>query len=926
MIQGSSQRDSRATASISPELRRTVRLLGDSLGQVLREQGGPELFDAVEGLRRRAVRLRGPAHRGGRRSLAAAARRLHPSVGIDVVRAFGTYFLLINLAEEAERIRRLRAHETGEAGPRSDSLAGVVAGLAARGASRASVAQALAQLRIQPVLTAHPSEVRRRSVITHLIRVRGRLGQVHASGLTPAEREQARDGLLRDITALWQTDEVRPVPPTPLQEVAHGLRYLSGSIMDVVPRLRRELDDALAQYFPGLRVPPGALRAGSWMGGDRDGNPLVTHDVTRTTVTLQARAALDRYVTLVDELFGSLSQSVRRVTVSDELRGSLERDRAELPDAAATATRDFPLEPYRQKLYLTAARLAATRRRLADEPAVGAYASAADLASDLDLIARSLAAHGGERQARDEVAPLQDLLASFGFHLAQLDVRQHSAIHAEAVDLVLNDRYGVAGYSEMDEAGREIALLDALAHPLPPREPANEAVAAIAAMRDAQRRLGEDACHTYIISAADGVSDALEVLLLAHEAGLLDPGSEPGRSEGAIRVVPLFESAASLRASGAIVDRLLSLDVHRSTLARWGNVQEIMVGYSDSNKDAGFLAANWELYQAKRRLAEVCARHGVGLMVFHGRGGAIGRGGGPTMRAIRAEPPGVLAARFKSTEQGEVIHTRYGNPDIAHRHLEQIIGAVLRASVEPDPAPSESWIAAMDRLSAAGYRAYRELVYETDGFFDYFIQSTPIREILDLNASSRPAARGQTLSMDSIRAIPWVFSWTQSRAILPGWYGVGTGLSELLGRKQSDREGIRLAREMYRDWAFFASLVDNVQISLAVADIETAAMYAELVDDEDLRQRVFSTIRSEYERSLAAVLAVSDQTELLENLPVLRDAIALRNPYVDPLHAIQVESLRALRRTNGDTAATEQLRYLVHHSINAISAGLQSTG
>lgn len=912
---------------IAPDLRRAVRLLGDSLGQVLREQGGEELFMAVEQLRHRAIAARRARTGGQQNALISQVGRLSLAAATQTVRAFGTYFLLINLAEEAERLRRLRAREAADyPRPRPDSIQGSVQALSEEGVPAEAVAAALRQLHVQPVLTAHPSEVRRRSIITHLLRVRSRLETLSGPWASPSERAAAQNALLRDITALWQTDEVRPSPPTPLQEVAHGLRYLTGSIVDVVPRLQRELNQALADGYPGLAPGRAFLRFGSWMGGDRDGNPFVTHEVTRATLLQQAEAILNRYLHDIDGLVGSLSQSTRRVGVSAELIDAIARDARMLPTTYAELVEQFPLELYRQKLQLMAARIQSTRRRLTFDTADAAYTSADEFIDDLQVIQRSLTEHGAGRLADHEVEELIQCVRAFRFHLAQLDVRQHSSVHAEAVEAILATRYGISGYRQLNEAQKEAVLIRILAHPLPPDSgvASTEPLAVLATMREMQDLLGEDACHTYIISAADGASDVLEVLLLATEAGLLRPSG--ARSAGAIRVVPLFESVESLRDSAGVIDRLLSLDVHRSTLVRWNNVQEVMVGYSDSNKDAGFLAANWELYRAKAALSEVCARHKVGLMIFHGRGGAIGRGGGPSIRAIQAEPPETLQARFKTTEQGEVIHTRYSHPEIAHRHLEQVIGAVLRASVEEGVRPETSWVEAMDELSEGAHRAYRELVYETDGFFDYFLQATPIREIPDLNASSRPTQRTLTVTMQSLRAIPWVFSWTQSRANLPGWYGVGTALRAYLADGRSQAGRLSLLQEMYGEWPFFGSLLDNVQISLAVADMDTAALYAGLVEDRATARAILDRIIDEYHQAQTAILAISGQSHLLETLPVLRDSISLRNPYVDPLHALQVDLLRRLRAAQPGSPEAEQLRYAVHHSINAIAAGLQSTG
>ncbi|MSQ23649.1 MAG: phosphoenolpyruvate carboxylase [Chloroflexi bacterium] len=921
-------------STIAPELRRNVRMLGDALGVVLREQGGSELFDTVEDLRKLAISARRAGASSAQAALLDRVRRLDSELAIEAVRAFGTYFLLINLAEEFERVRRLHLREARNYPlPRPESIAEAVAGLVERGVGSAALALILAGLHIQPVLTAHPSEVRRRSVITHLMRAAGHLSELATTGLSRGTKASAEAALLGDISALWQTDEVRQSPPTPLQEVHHGLRYLTSSIYQVLPTLRRELGAALTSSYPDLAVDHPFLRFGSWMGGDRDGNPFVTHEITRATMLLQADAVLARYEADLNELVGSLSQSRRRVEVSQELLDSVQAAGERLPQVAQLGAAEFPLEPYRQKLGLMVARLEGTRQGLAGGSGAAGYDSPDQLLEDLRIIWRSLQANRGARQAA-EVAELIQRVEGFGFHLAQLDVRQHSAVNEHAVAEILARRYGTAGYSGLTEAEKQGILLARLGEPdrgpdttsPDPRSPdpeSNEALAVFGVMHELQNLLGAESCHTYIISATEDVSDVLEVLFLAREAGLI--GRElPGIRPGAIRIVPLFESVESLRRSGAIMDRLLGLDLHRATLRQWGDVQEIMVGYSDSNKDGGFLTANWELYRAKQALAETCARHGVGLMLFHGRGGAIGRGGGPTVRAIAAEPAGSLQGRFKSTEQGEIVHTRYGNAEIAHRHLEQVIGAVIQASAAPEPDPKAGWVSAMEAVSERAYRAYRTLVYETPRFFEFFTQATPIQEILDLNTGSRPAQRGQTVAMETLRAIPWVFSWTQSRANLPGWFGAGSALGEYIDRGPDNLETLRV---MYREWTFFRSLIDNVQISLAIADISTAHLYAALMDDQGLADQILGEITSEYAQAERSVLAVTRQHHLLESIPVLRDSISLRNPYVDPLHAIQVELLRRLRAaTAGGGEEVDLLKYAVHHSINAIAAGLQSTG
>ncbi len=907
-------------------------MLGNALGTVLDEQAGSELLQAVEVLRRTAINRRRRVDPPRRNGVVELVEDLDDPALTNVTRAFTTYFHLINIAEETERLRRLRQHEVHD-GIRPQSLSDTLSRIAKRGVPVERVKAVLDQLRIQPVLTAHPSEVRRRSVISHLIRIRECLTQLKRVALTPAERGFLDEALLREITVLWQTDEIRPTRPTPLGEVDHGLYYLKSTGYTILPVLHRELQDAVASAYPGLSGATGAfLHFGSWIGGDRDGNPFITHEVTEDALLLQRDLALEAYAGELRELVDALSQSARRVAVSEALLSSIEQDALRLPAEAEAARRQFPFEPYRQKLSFMQAKLANVTSDPAKEQAgPAAYAAPGELLADVRLLHDDLFANGGRRQATTQVADFMRRVEAFGFHLAALDVRQNSAVHTAAVGEIMRLAGSTPRYDELGELERRSLLNDAILGGLELADRAEysdetrELIQLLQTIRAVQARFGPEACHTYIISDSAAVSHVLEVLLLARVTGLVQLDGRR-RLTGALRVVPLFERVESLEAASRIMDELLELDLHRSLLTRWGDVQEVMVGYSDSNKDGGYLTANWLLYQAKRALAEVCAAHDVGLMLFHGRGGAIGRGGGPTIRAIMAEPPEALAGRFKTTEQGEVIHTRYANPEIAHRHLEQVIGAVLLASLEDAAEPASDWLDCMTKLAGDALRAYRALVVDMPGFIEYFLQSTPIEEISDLPTSSRPARRGGSeADIGSLRAIPWVFSWTQSRANLPGWYGVGSALEAQLA-VGPDR--VRVLQKMYQRWPFFHSLIANASISRAVADMRTAALYADLVENRALREQVFEAIEAEYRRTQASLLVVSGQSALLNDVPVLRDSIGLRNPYVDPLHAIQVRSLRELRaaRAGGREADVERWRSIVAHAINGIAAGMQSTG
>ncbi len=927
-------REDEARRSIVPaELRENVRMLGAALGTVLREQGGPELYGLVEEIRQAAIAARRDGSDRERGALAGHLAGLESESALQVIRAFATYFHLINIAEETERLRRLRERETrDQPSERVGSIADAIRRLAKDRVDAAQLARLVRKLHVQLVFTAHPSEVRRRSIITHLVRTRVQLTRLRTTSLSPSEQGAGTAALLREITALWQTDEARAQAQTPMEEVANGLFYLSGTVYDIVPELYRDLQQALGAYYPGNPFTVGTfLRFGSWIGGDRDGNPSITHAITRDALLGQHRTLLDRYDAELEELVGTLSQSTRRVEVAAELAASLAADKAEFPSLAREVEQQFPFEPYRQKLRLMRARLAASAQPADAASTRARYRDSAALVADLRVIQGSLEEHSGSRQAHAEVADLICRVAAFGFHLASLDVRQDAGVHEAAVAHVLARR-GIAGdYQRLPGPERAALLARTLADATWSRAidrdfaPATEeALRVFETMREIQGTLGAEACHTYVVSQTGHVSDLLAVLFLAREAGLTEPVAD-GTAPGVIRLVPLFEQIDALRRSGEIMDALLQFEPHRAMLSRWDDVQEVMVGYSDSNKDGGYLTANWEVYRAKRAIAEVCRRHGVELMLFHGRGGAIGRGGGPTQRAIAVEPPGALQGRFKTTEQGEVVYTRYANPAIAHRHLEQLIGAVLLASGRGDDPIEPRWVACMEELSARAYAAYRALVYETPRFVEYFLEATPNREIGEMHHSSRPARRAGGEDIASLRAIPWVFSWAQTRVNVPGWYGVGTALAASI---EDGRGGLDLLQEMYGAWPFFRTLLDNAQISMATSDMVTAAQYAQLVRDRALAERIFPQIVAEYKRSERAILTITAQSALLDCLPVLRESIALRNPYVDPLHAVQVEFLRRLRARppEGNGGNDERLRYVVHHSINGIAAGLQSTG
>ena len=894
-------------------LRDDVRLLGELVGDVLREQGGSELFEDVEHVRQAAIELR--SGRGSDAELIAWAEGQSTRRLLQLVRAFSTYFHLINLAEQHHRVRTLRERQRAQGGPLHESVAAAFQELAAAGIAPGEVVHGLERLEIHPVLTAHPSEARRRTLLHHLERAAELIEKLDDERASPRARERVLEELRARITLIWQTAEARSERPSVLDEVQSVVYVLAGTVYDVLPLVRRSVDlamrDALGQPKPLVRGP--RLRFGSWVGGDRDGNRAVTPEVTRAAARLARSAVLRRYRDEVQRLGRDLSISGRLVGCSPALQASIDSDRDALGVQAVAQWHD---EPYRRKLGLIAERL-----RRADTGGSGGYASAEELRQDLQLVVDSLCAFGGERIAEGGLLDLRRRVEAFGFALAELEVRQHAERHVAAVDELLGIA-GVAGYRHMDERQRMRVLEERLRAAAPLAIPADaltgetrEVLDTFQAMRDIQQLTGAAGSQTCVVSMARAASDALTVLVLAREAGIVE------QDTAQLDVVPLFETISELRDCGDILRSMLASEPYRSAVRARGNRQQVMVGYSDSNKDGGYLAATWGTYRAQQALAEAAAEAGVELVVFHGRGGAVGRGGGPMYRAIMARPAAAASPTFKITEQGEVIFARYGDLSIAERHLEQVVHALLLSSLQHSGAstPAE-WTSAMDGLAEQSQVAYAQLTRECPDFMAFFHSATPFPELASLNLASRPVSRGSSHGpeLEELRAIPWVFSWTQARINLPGWYGLGFALS-----CDIDAGGLERLQAMYAEWPFFASALDNAQVSLGTADVPTARRYARLVGSESVRG-VFDLILREYERSVACVLQVTRQRELLERSPVLARSIKLRNPYVDALHVAQLALLTRHRAAQGQR--DDELLDAIHHSINGIAAGLQTTG
>ena len=914
------------TAGARDPLAVEVRLLGSLLGQVITEQAGPDLFGLVERIRRRTIALRRDDDPLERTRLDEELRALDLGAAEAVISAFALYFRLINLAEARGRVRALRRRErAARDGVLEDSVADALAGLRRLGRTDSELDTLVGRLVVTPVLTAHPTEARRRTTLVALGRCAILLARLDDTRLTPSEDREVRRRLREEITLLWRTSDLRIVTPTPLDEVRTAMAFFDATLFTVIPRLYRALDAALDP--PGAGRSPGPasdtgrtgtreprvgafLRPGSWIGGDRDGNPGVTAEITVKTLRIQADHVLHGYEAVATRLMQTIAAATSGEQVARSLASRLARDAEDLPESDRQLRRRFPDEPYRQRFGFIAERLRRTRSALVGEPAAltGRYTSATELDAELAEIQDALVTDGLERVAWGEVAEMRWQVGTFGFHLASLEIRQHASVHAAALAAI---RDGAPGSTEV-AAG---VTLD-------------EVLGTFRAIAAAQARFGVEACHRYVVSFTSSASDVTDVLELARLAVAADDGD--GADPPILDVVPLFESSEALDGAGSILGALLDDAAYRAGLAARGDRQEVMLGYSDSNKESGFLAAAWMLHQAQASLAATARARGVELTLFHGRGGALGRGGGPTNRAILGQAPGSVDARLKLTEQGEVIAANYANPTIARRHLEQMTGAVLTASTPEHAARLERALSVgapmLGELSATARAAYRSLVHDDPGFASFFRDITPIRELSDLRLGSRPAARGrrdEAPSIDSLRAIPWTFAWSQSRINLPGWYGLGVALEAY--RDAHGDAGLEAIARLARDWPFLSSVLDNAEMSLAKADMGVARLYAALATGTGDDRR-WEAIETEYRRTVTLLARVTGHDRLLDGSPVLQRSVALRNPYVDSLSELQVRLLGRLRALPPEDPERQRVLRLVQLTVNGVAAGLQSTG
>ncbi|WP_344952270.1 phosphoenolpyruvate carboxylase [Terrabacter ginsenosidimutans] len=910
-------------------LRASVRQLGTLLGEALTRHEGPELLALVE-------RVRALAREPEDDDLRALLDGVDARTAVVLARAFTAYFQLVNVTEQLHRGQELAAVDEA---PLAATVRRIGEALEAGSLDRDELDEVLGRLEYRPVFTAHPTEATRRTVLNLLRRIAATVTELEDPRRPPSEGPRAERRLAELVDMMWQTDELRIVRPEPSDEARtamHTLRFLGEQ---VVPDLLAELDRTLAGI--GVQLPPSArpMRFGAWAGGDRDGNPNVTPEVTLEVIGLQHEAGLGELVEKLDHMLHELSSSTRFVEVTDALRESLERDAAALPVTFDAVRRLNAEEPYRLKLSFVRVRLLRTRDRLAHgtphEPGRD-YSSFDELLEDLVLIRESMLAGGDTLTGDGAILRLIRGVVATGTGLATLDIREHSAKHHAAL-AELYDRIGELDtpYADLDHEARIELLSREMASRRPltgvgagARDVGESAAASLSlmtAIRQALDTYGPEAIETYIVSMTHDVDDLFAVVVLAREAGLLDLGTETTPASARIGFAPLFETVAELEAAGPLLEALLSDPSYRRVVAARGDVQEIMLGYSDSSKDAGIAASQWQIHRAQRALRDVAREHGVVLRLFHGRGGSVGRGGGPTGEAILSQPYGSLDGPIKITEQGEVISDKYTLPGLARFNLETALAAVLEASVlhRKSLLPREvldGWNGTMDLVAASGQDAYRGLV-RNPGLVPFFVSATPVDELGKMNIGSRPAKRpGGEGGLEDLRAIPWVFGWTQSRIILPGWFGVGSGLA---AAREDGRE--KTLREMYGSWAFFRTFLSNVQMTLAKSDLDIAAGYVRTLVPDDVAS-VFDTIREEHARTVEEVLRVTGQKELLESAPVLRRTLDLRDSYLAPLHALQTSLLARSRAVPDDVEPDADVQRALLLTINGIAAGLRNTG
>jgi len=902
-----------------------IRLLGRLLGDTVRLQHGQDTFDTVESIRQTSVRYHREEDVPAKKELEEILNGLDAVQAVDVVRAFSLFSHLANIAEDQHHIRRTRSHDRAGDKPRQGTMANALTRATDNGLGADEIRAFFNAAQVRPVLTAHPTEVRRKSTMRQEFTVADLLRQRGQSDITPAEYEETEIALRRTVLALWQTGMLRTSRLNVLDEVNNGLTYYDYSFFSELPKIYRAIENRLDDISGTDDGQPLAsfLQIGSWIGGDRDGNPYVTSDVMRKTIAQHGSKAFAFYFEQLHLLGGELSMSDILVSTSPDLLELVEQS----PDHSLHREH----EPYRRAISGIYARLAETARvfEFAEPPRrpVGParkYSSPEEFSADLDVLHQALTNNNSGDIADGRLRDLRRAVQCFGFHLSSLDMRQSSDKHEYVIVELFQAVQPDIDYSQLDEDQR-IDLLVSELHSgrsllrtgWTYSEDTRAELAIFQAAATARATLGPRAITTSIISNTQSVSDMLELAVLLKQVGLVTP-----EGTGALHIVPLFETIPDLRNCIEIMERVLSIPEYRRLVDSLGGAQEIMLGYSDSNKDGGYVTSGWELYKAQTGLIDLSARHGIKLRLFHGRGGSIGRGGGPNYDAILAQPAGAVQGQLRMTEQGEIISSKYSNAELGRRNLEILAAATMEATlVHKDRfEPPAAYLTAMEELSAHAFAAYRSLVFETDGFEDYFWASTVINEIATLNIGSRPPSRRKTRKVTDLRAIPWVFSWAQCRLMLPGWYGFGTAVEKWLA--DNPDKDITLLQELYANWPFFRTQLSNMDMVLSKSSIAIARRYSELVPDEDLRREIFGRIRNEWKLSIKMLLAISGQDRLLQANPLLERSIHNRFPYLDPLNHIQVELMKKYRQ---EPESPKVLRG-IQLTINGISAGLRNSG
>lgn len=911
---------------INQPLRRDVKLLGRMLGEMLLSQGGQQLLETVESIRKKAKALREVHNDAAESVLRSEIQDLEPEIRKQVIRAFTVFFHLINAAEQNHRIRRRRQYQlsTGNA-PQPLSIESAVVELIENGVDAQTIQESLKTLSLELVITAHPTEATKRSILETQQRIAVMLTKMDNPLLTARERNSVMEGLFNEVAILWQTDELRRKKPTVSDEVRSGIYYFDHTLFDVLPDIHREMELNLEKYYPETEWEvPNFLTFGSWIGGDRDGNPFVTHHVTWETLNQQRELILSKYKTVLKDMMLRYTHATSRVKVSNELLEKLKKDESKYlhPDERW----NVETEVYRRFFAVIIKKLSNVgKSRLG-------YSSVDQFLEDLNLVAASLKLH---HPSKHELRTIQKLIRQvqlFGFHLASLDIRNHSGEHEAAIAEILEKVRLCPDYPGLSELNKIQLLQHILSDPRPLllsmdeySAGTQEIINVFKMIKRAHKEFGPRSIYVYLVSMTKSASDLLEVLLLAKEAGLFRIHTD-GTVESHLNVAPLLETIDDLAAGPDMMETLFKMPLYRQHLTALGDKQEIMLGYSDGSKDGGTLTANWKLYKAQVDIHKIAEPFNINIKYFHGRGGSLGRGGGTLNRSLLSQPSETIGDGVKITEQGEVLSARYLLEALAFRSLEQAASTLLRKSTlvlneeKQGHYREEAWVTALEEIAEIAYEKYHSLVFEDSDFLNYFHQATPLKEIGDLNIGSRPMSRKSQGRFEDLRAIPWVFAWTQSRQLLPAWYAAGTGLANFA---QNAEGNMALMQEMYKKWHFFKNTIDNLQMALMKADMTTSKEYVTLVENQEAAVRIFDNIQKEYETTKQIVLEITGDVELLEQTPNIKESVYRRNPYIDPLNFIQVEIIKELRQMK---EVDDETLVQVLLTISGISAGLRNTG